>query len=156
MEQDKSDAGVQTVYRGKKLNWWLVRKIETLIFASMLLAIPFLALRIMETASTALTVQTTSLTLVRDLYRAKEISRVRDLKITVSSVSATTAEPCSYLIQNGKKTIEQVLLPRGLILIGSVTFDEKGQPPSPCSFLLSKGSESVCIDINSQGQISVR
>jgi hypothetical protein len=155
MEVEKSKTGEQPTQKGKKLNWWLIRRIETLVFASMLLAVPFLAVRIMETANTALTVQNTSVDLVRDLLRAKQIAHDFNLKITVSSIPANASEPCSYLIQNGKKTIEQVLLPRGISLLGSVTFDEKGEPQQQCSFLISKGSKSVSVDIDSLGQTSM-
>ena len=155
MEEDKFESREQPAAKGRKLNWWLIRRIETLVFASMLLAVPFLAVRIMETASTALTVQNASVDLVRDLLRAKQIANDFTLKITVSSVPANAIEPSSYLIQNGKKSIEKVVLPRGVSLIGSVTFDDKGEPQQKCSFLISKGSKTVSVDIDSSGQISM-
>jgi hypothetical protein len=155
MAEHRSNSGEHPAHKAKKLNWWLIRRVETLVFASMLLAVPYLAVRIMETASTALTVQNTCVDLIRDLLRAKEIARDFNLNITVSSIPANAAEPCSYLIQNGKKTIEQVLLPRGVSIIGSVTFDEKGEAQHPCSFLIAKGSKSVSVEIDSSGQTSM-
>lgn len=155
MQEDNSIAGEQPAQKSKKLNWWLIRRIETIVFASMLLAVPFLAVRITETASTALTVQNAGVDLVRDLVRAKEIAHEVNVDITVSSMPDSASKPCSYLIQNGKKTIEEVLLPRGVSIVGSVTFDETGEPQHPCSFLITKGSKTVSVDIDSSGRISM-
>src|SRR5579883_1048368 len=84
-----------------QLNWRFVRKIEALVFASMFLAVPFFAFRIVDIAGTSLMVQNTAVDLVRDLIRAREIAKDYGLVITVSSALPGANDPCSYLIQNG-------------------------------------------------------
>jgi len=138
-----------------KINWPLVRKFEALVFASMLIAIPFFAFRIVDTTGTALMVQNTAVDLVKDLIRAKDTARDFHLSITVSSTSPRGSEPASYSIQNGQHTIEQVILPYGVNIGGSITFDENGLPSTGSSFFVSKGSKTAFVDIDNQGQTSL-
>ena len=156
MEQSKTEAGVDYRENVKtQLNWRFIRKIEALVFTSMFLAVPFFAFRIVDIAGTSLMVQNTAVDLVRDLIRAREIAKDYGLTITVSSASQTGNEPCSYLIQNGTRTIEQVVLPRGVSMVGSVTFDEKGFPRNRASFIVSKGTKTSYVEVDQQGQTSL-
>jgi hypothetical protein len=156
MEQSKTDATVEAKEQKKaQLNWRFIRKIEALVFTSMFLAVPFFALRIVDIAGTSLMVQNTAVELVRDLIRAREIAKDYGLTITVSSAPSNSAEPCSYLIQNGTRTIEQVVLPRGVSMIGSITFDEKGFPRNRASFIVSKGTRTSYVEVDTQGQTSL-
>jgi hypothetical protein len=136
--------------------WPLIRKFETLVFAAMLVVIPFFAYRIVDTAGTALMVQNTAADLVKDLIKAKEIARDFHLNVTVTSAPPTTNEPSSYLIQSGVKTIEQVVLPNGVSIAGTVTFDEGGLPLAPSSFIIAKGGRTANVQINGEGSTSVQ
>lgn len=100
-------------------------------------------------------VQNTAVEMVRDLIRAREIAKDYGLTITVSSAPSAENEPCSYLIQNGTRTIEQVVLPRGVAMIGSVTFDDKGAPRNRASFIVSKGNRTCYVEVDTQGQTSL-
>ncbi len=138
--------------RGSKLDWPLIRKFESLIFASMVFAIPFFAFKVVDLTSTNLAVRQTGVDLVKDLVRAKDISKENGLSITVCGRPATESEGTAYLIQNGNRTIEEVLLPKGVSVLGSVTFDETGTPTMPgANFTISKGWKSSHISLTPQG-----
>jgi hypothetical protein len=140
---------------GAQLNWRIVRKVEGLVFTSMLLAVPFFAFRIVDTTGTALMVKNTSVDLVRDLIRARSIARDYKLPITVSSLQVRSTDSCAYVIQNGPRTIEQIVLPHGVSMSGSVTFDENGTPKERSSFVVSKGLRSVTVEVDSTGKTAV-
>jgi len=140
------------VDRGSKLDWPLIRKFESLIFASMVVAIPFFAFRVVDLTSTNLAVRQTGVDLVKDLVRAKDISKENGLSITVCGRPATQNEGTAYLIQNGNRTIEEVLLPKGVNVVGSVTFDDTGTPTMPgASFTISKGWKSSHVTLTREG-----
>ncbi len=130
----------------------LIRKFESLIFASMVFAIPFFAFKVVDLTSTQLAVRQTGVDLVKDLVRAKDISKEYGLSITVCGRPATESEGTAYLIQNGNRTIEEVLLPKGVNVLGSVTFDDTGTPTLPgATFTISKGWKSSHISLTREG-----
>ena len=138
--------------RGSKLDWPLIRKFESLIFVSMVFAIPFFAFKVVDLTSTQLAVRQTGVDLVKDLVRAKDISKEYGLSITVCGRPATEVDGTAYLIQNGNRTIEEVLLPKGVNVLGSVTFDESGTPTMPgANFTISKGWKSSHISLTREG-----
>jgi len=120
----------------------------------MLIVIPFFAYRIVDTAGTALMVQNTAVDLVKDLIKAKEIARDFHLSVTVNSAPPTTNEPSSYIIQSGSKPIEQIVLPNGVSIAGAVTFDERGLPLNPSSFIIAKGGRTATVQIDREGATS--
>jgi hypothetical protein len=132
----------------------LIRKFETLVFAALLIVIPFFAYRIVDTAGTALMVQNTAVDLVKDLRKAKDIARDFHLNVTVTSAPPTMNEPSSYLIQSGPKTIEQVILPNGVSIAGSITFNDGGLPLTPSSFIIAKGGRTASVQVNREGSMS--
>jgi hypothetical protein len=99
-------------------------------------------------------VQNTASDLVKDLVKAKEIAQ--DFHLTISLVSAppTVNEPSSYLIQSGSRTIEQIILPNGVSIAGTVTFTDSGLPLNPASFIVSKGGKSTMVDVGRDGTTS--
>ncbi|HIA55357.1 MAG TPA: hypothetical protein EYN91_25285 [Candidatus Melainabacteria bacterium] len=150
--QPSSPPPARPVDRGSKLDWPLIRKFESLIFASMVFAIPFFAFRVVDLTSTNLSVRQTGVDLVKDLVRAKDISKENGLSITVCGRPATENEGTAYLIQNGNRTIEEVLLPKGVNVVGSVTFDENGMPTLPgATFTISKGWKSSHVTLTREG-----
>lgn len=139
-----------------KLSWPpTIRKFETLVFAAMLVVIPFFAFRIVDAAGTALMVQNTAVDLVKDLIKAKEIARDFHLSVSVISAPTPVNEPSSYLIQSDSKTIEQVVLPNGVSIAGSVTFAESGMPKIPSTFIILKGGRTAQVQIDREGHTSV-
>ena len=140
-----------------KLSWPpVIRKFEALVFAALLIVIPFFAYRIVDTAGTALMVQNTAADLVKDLIKAKEIARDFHIGVAVTSAPASANEPCSYLIQSDSKTIEQVVLPNGVSIAGSVTFNDGGLPQNPSAFIIAKGGRTAIVQINREGSTSVQ
>ena len=118
----------------------------------MVFAIPFFAFKVVDLTSTNLAVRQTGVDLVKDLVRAKDISKEYGLSITVCGRPATESEGTAYLIQNGNRTIEEVLLPKGVNVLGSVTFDETGTPTIPgANFTISKGWKSSHINLTREG-----
>jgi hypothetical protein len=156
MEHGKTESVQEQEKSRPLLNWRLIRKIEGLVFASMLLAIPFFAFRIVDATGTSLMVKNTSVDLVKELIQARETAKNLKLPITVSTCKHVANQPNAYLIQNGERTLQQVILPPGLSMIGSVTFDESGIPIARSAFTISKGLRSVTVEIDSEGNTSVR
>jgi hypothetical protein len=137
-----------------KTSWSpIIRKFETLVFAAMVVVIPFFAFRIVDTAGTALMVQNTTADLVKDLIKAQEIARDFHLSVTVTSAPPTLNEPSSYLIQSDSKTIEQVILPNGVNIAGAVTFNDGGLPKTPSSFMIGKAGRSTLVLIDRNGKV---
>jgi hypothetical protein len=156
MDEINTEAGIELRDKRKPaLDWRFIRKVEALVFASMFLAVPFFAFRIVDIAGTSLMVQNTAVDLIKDLIRAREIAKDYGLSITVSSAPPSGNDPCSYLIQNGTRTIEQVVLPRGVSMYGSVTFDDKGFPRNRASFIVSRGAKTSYVEVDGQGQTSL-
>ena len=140
-----------------KLSWPpVIRKFEALVFAALLIVIPFFAYRIVDTAGTALMVQNTAADLVKDLIKSKEIARDFHIGVSVTSAPASGNEPCSYLIQSDSKTIEQVVLPNGVSIAGSVSFNDGGLPQNPSAFIVAKGGRTAIVQINHEGSTSVQ
>jgi hypothetical protein len=156
MEQSQPDLTQEFSKPRPRLNWRLIRKVEGLVFASMLLAIPFFAFRIVDATGTALMVKNTSVDLVKDLIKARDMAKDFKLPITVTCARGVNNEPFAYLIQNGSRTIEQVIVPPGVSMVGSVTFDETGIPKGRSSFVITKGMRSATVEVDERGSTSVR
>lgn len=137
---------------GGKLNWPLIRKFETFAFMSMLLAVPFFAFRVVDLTATQLQVNKTAVDLVRDLIRTKDTAKNYALTMTVCGRPPGKEDPNSaYLIQNGTRTIEEVILPKGVTVVGSITFDEQGMPNSRGTFVITKGWKTEQVNVNAEG-----
>jgi len=157
MEEGKPNESIELrEKRGPQLNWRFIRRIEAVVFTSMFVAVPFFAFRIVDIAGTSLMVRNTATDLVKDLIRAREIAKDYGLSITVCSVPPISDQPSSYVIQNGIRTIEQVVLPRGVAMAGAVTFDDKGSPQNRAAFVITKGTRVTTVDVDRLGQTSVR
>lgn len=154
MTEAQGEAKPQKRSKGN-LDWPLIRKFESLVFTSMIVAIPFFAYRVVDLTSTQLAVGQTSLDLVKDLIRAKEISKDFGLSITVSGRPRQESKPAAYLIQNGERIMEEVALPKGVSVLGAVTFNEQGIPNSRGSFTISKGWKTQHVDVAADGTTSV-
>jgi len=156
MEHHKASPEIeQSSKRSPQLSWHFIRKLEALVFASLFLAVPFFAYRIVNIAGTTLVVQNCAVDLMKDLIRAREIAKGYGLVVTVVSVAKTGKEPCLYRVQSNVRTIEEVVLPNGVCVVGSVIFDEKGSPQSPASFIVSKGMKTACVEVDALGQTVV-
>ena len=62
--------------------------------------------------------------------------------------------PPAYLIQDDQRTIEEVVLPKGVTVDGSVKFNNIGIPDAPASFTISKGAKKARVVIDATGIIS--
>jgi len=135
-------------------DWRLVRKVEGLVFASMLIAVPVFALRIMDTTYSTLLVNNTSVDLVKNIISAKDLAVQQHVEVSVSSVPAAGNDPFGYVVQSGTKTCYEFFLPRGVSLVGSVTFEDGGVPKNPTSFVITKGSKAISVDVDAKGRTS--
>ena len=84
----------------------MVRKLESLAFMAMFLAVPFFAFRVVDYTTKQLTFNNAAHDLVKDLRRAKDMAREFQIDIQVSSFAATPEKPAGYLIKTGTKTME--------------------------------------------------
>lgn len=135
--------------------WPLFRKVETFVFAAMFIALPLFALKVVDHATTTLAVKNTSVDLVNDLIRCKGLAKEHQVNITLTSRNPTDKSPAGYEIRDEEKTVEEVILPKGVNVVGSVTFDPQGLPLHSASFIVSKGIRSSHVDVSKQGEIAV-
>jgi cell division protein FtsL len=135
-------------------DWVFLRKVETLIFAFMFLALPFFALKVLYTTTSTLSVKNTVVDLVRDLINWQQTARVKHVAIKLESKPPSKNQPSMYSISQDGRTLEEVRLPAGVSIIGSVTFTSNGMPESPSSFLVTKGIRSSHVEIDNQGIVS--
>lgn len=135
--------------------WPLFRKVETFVFAAMFIALPLFALKVVDHATTTLAVKNTSVDLVNDLIRCKGLAKEHQVNITLTSRNATEKAPAAYEIRDEEKTVEEVIVPNGVNVVGSVTFDPTGMPLHAASFIVSKGIRTAHVDVSTQGDIGV-
>jgi hypothetical protein len=135
--------------------WPLFRKVETFVFAAMFIALPLFALKVVDHATTTLAVKNTSVDLVNDLIRCQSLAKQHQVNITLTSRTSTDKEPGAYEIRDEEKTVEEVILPKGVNVVGSVTFTPLGPPLHASSFIVSKGIRSAHVDVSNQGTIAV-
>ena len=135
-------------------DWVFLRKVETLIFAFMFLALPFFALKVLYTTTSTLSIKNTVVDLVRDLINWQQTARLKHVAIKLESRPSSKSGPSMYCISQEGRTLEEVRLPAGVSIIGSVTFTESGMPESPSSFLVTKGVRSSHVEIDKQGIVS--
>jgi hypothetical protein len=135
--------------------WPLFRKVETFVFAAMFIALPLFALKVVDHATTTLAVKNTSVDLVNDLIRCQGLAKQHQVNITLTSRTSTDKAPGAYEIRDEEKTVEEVILPKGVNVVGSVTFTPLGSPLHASSFIVSKGIRSAHVDVSNQGLIAV-
>ena len=136
-------------------DWVFLRKFETFVFAFMFMALPFFALKVIYTTTSTLSVKTTVVDLVRDLLNWQKIARDKHTEIKIASKAGVNGQPFMYCIYQEDRTLEEVRLPQGVSMIGSVTFTTSGAPDGPASFVVSKGIRSSIVEIDPQGLIRV-
>ena len=139
----------------KWLRWPMVRKLESMAFMAMFLAVPFFAFRVVDYTTKQLTFNNAAHDLVKDLRRAKDMAREFQIDIQVSSFAATPEKPAGYLIKTGTKTMEEVVIPAGVSIQGGVAFDAEGVPEKPGSFDLKLGNREVSVDVDLAGVVKV-
>lgn len=139
---------------GLNSNWPLLRKFETLIFAAMLALLPFFALKVVNVTTTSLAVKNTTVDLVKDLRRARQFAKEHGVRISVVSRQENKMEAGAYLIEDDFRTIEEIVLPRGVAVTGMVKFDPHGIPLQPASFLITKASKQNKVIVDANGIIS--
>lgn len=137
-----------------QLNWPTIRKLETLIFASLLLAVPLIALKVMRHTNSAMAVRQSSVDLVRDLIKAKELARELGAPVTLNTHPGKGLMPYSYELEKAGEPMATMEIERGVSCAGSVTFDRTGVPVHPATFILSNGPEVVSVEVDARGMIS--
>lgn len=136
------------------VNWPLLRKLETCIFAAMFLALPLLAYKVVDYTTTILAVKNSAVDLVNDLLRCKNLAKQYNTSITLKCRVAENNQGSAYEIRDEEKAVEEVILPKGVNVVGSVTFNHDGLPGGPSSFIVTKGFRNSHVEIDSQGMIT--
>lgn len=131
------------------LTWPLIRKLESLAFLAMFIAVPLFAFRVVDYTARQLALNNAAHDLVKDIRRVKEMATSYKMPITVESKQSTGQ--ASYVIRSGKRTIEEVVLPKGVTMVGQVTFREDGVPESPSTFDVTLENRSLTVDIDKSG-----
>ncbi len=139
--------------KAELLNWVSLRKLETFVFGFMFLALPFFFFRVVETTTATMSIGNVAANLVQDLIKWEKTAAEKSVLITVTSRLGIT-NGAAYIIEENQKLVEQVLLPPGVKIVGSVTFDPGGAPKAPATFIISKGERSSHVEVDGKGLIS--
>jgi hypothetical protein len=137
------------------ISWPLVRKLESLAFMAMFLAVPFFGYRVVEYTSHHLALNNAAHDLVKDIRRVKQMSAEYQMEITIESKPQSDGHPAAYVISSGDKTIEEVVLPQGVSMIGKITFSRRGMPELPSTFDVHMDTRSISVDVDSNGTVSL-
>jgi hypothetical protein len=135
------------------LNWVSLRKLETFVFGFLFLALPFFFFRVVEATTATMSIGNVASNLVQDLIKWKKTAGEKVALITVTS-RTDIGSGSAYVIEENDKLVEQVLLPAGVSIVGSVTFNPGGTPKAPATFIISKGQRSSHVEVDGKGLIS--
>jgi hypothetical protein len=154
---DKEDRAAKGAFVSRYeaiVNWPLLRKMETCIFAAMFLALPLLAFKVVDYTTTVLAVKNSAVDLVNDLIRCKNLAKEYNTSITLKCRTAEANQGSAYEIRDEHKAVEEVILPKGVNVVGAVTFHPEGVPRGPASFIVTKGFRNSHVEIDAQGIIT--
>ncbi len=134
--------------------WPLIRRLESAAFMAMFIAVPLFAFRVVDYTARQLALNNAAHELVKDIRRVKEMSVNYDMPITITSARMKTGQN-SYLIKSDKKILEEVVLPKGVVMLGEVTFEQTGKPVRPSSFDVTMENRSLLVNVDSSGVASL-
>lgn len=135
------------------LNWPLVRKLESLVFLAMFLAMPLFAFRVIDYTARELALLNTAHDLVKDIRRVKDMASTMHENVTVEARKEQSGKPACYVIRQGDKILEEIILAKGVSMIGEVTFQPDGKPKSPSTFEVHNEKRSLPVDVDGQGMV---
>ncbi len=138
--------------KNNPISWGMLRKLETFVFAFLFLALPFFAFRVVDATTSSLSVKNTAAELVQDLIKWQQTAAEQGVSVRVTTRVGKDSKPFAYMIQRNDQTVEEVMLPPGVQIIGSVTF-QGGVPKAPASFIISKGQRTAHVEVDAQGLI---
>ena len=137
------------------LNWPLVRKLESLIFLAMFLAMPLFAFRVIDYTARQLGLQNSAHDLVKDIRRVKLMASHFNYDVTVEAKKSQHDKPSSYVIRHDEHVLEEIILAKGVSMMGEVTFHPDGRPKSPATFEVHNENRSLNVDVDGQGVVSM-
>jgi len=137
------------------LAWPLIRKLESLAFLAMFIAVPFFGYRVVDYTTHHLALNNAAHDLVKDIRKVKEMATQLDAAITVESVPPVEGKPAAYVIKTERTTLEEVLLPPGVTMIGGITFTSAGLPTHPATFDVHMDNRSLAVDIDASGIVTL-
>lgn len=135
------------------INWVLLRKLETFVFAFLFLALPFFAYKVVDATTSTLAVRNTAAELVQDLIRWKKTAFDEKTEIQITTKQIDRGKGFAYVVKQDDRRLEEVLLPPGASIVGTVLFDKEGIPKSAATFVISKGTKNVRVEVDSTGLI---
>ena len=154
MSQDES-AGQRRRKKNVFLAWPLIRKLESLAFLAMFIAVPFFGYRVVDYTSRHLALNNAAHDLVKDIRKAKQMASELGIDISVESRQSTEGKSAAYVIRSGPRTLEEVVLPQGVSMIGEITFSKEGQPNHPATFDVHMDTRSLAIDVDQSGIVTL-
>ncbi len=136
------------------INWVLLRKLETFVFAFLFLALPFFAFKVVDATTSTLAVKNTAAELVQDLIRWKKTAEDEKTSIQITTRPTVGHKGFAYVVKQGDRSLEEVMLPPGVAIVGTVIFDSEGTPKSAATFVITKSSKSVRVEVEPNGLIT--
>jgi hypothetical protein len=137
------------------LDWPLVRKLESLAFLAMFIAMPLFAFRVIDYTARQLALQNAAHDLVKDIRRAREKAIENHLDVTIEARKGGNGILPSYVMRHENKGFEEVVLPKGVFILGEVTFNPDGSPLSPATFDVHNETRGLSVDVDKQGVVSM-
>lgn len=146
-----------------KLSWAKIRKFEALVFLFMFFAVPWFGLRVVSYTKEQRVLNNITFNLVADLHNTKRRAIETKKKITLKAIhpkslnilESSEKTPFGYVIIQGLKVEEEIILPVGITASGIVTFNPDGTPEKPSSFVLSQDKRTATVEIDKRGLVSV-
>jgi hypothetical protein len=89
---------------------------------------------------------------VKYLRRVKQMGSDFSMEISITAL-ASSEKNTGYIIKAGQKTMEEVVLPFGVGLQGSVLFREAGTLERPGNFDMCMGNHEVSVDVDMLGVV---
>lgn len=149
---------VKLSWRQKVLNYWRSTwYFERLTALLILIIAPFLAMAAYEFFVVGFELSSEATKIAQTLRQIKERAHELNTFGTFEARPASQHGLSSYQVgyENSKMGVQQVFLPKGLSLVGSVRFDAQGVPERASVLKIRHGLKHKDIVVSAQGLISV-
>lgn len=130
---------------------------ERLLLLLIVLVVPFLLHGAWQSFVSGFTLRSEAAKVASQLRRIKERAHELNCEGTLAGTPSQPGAVGSYQISYDKEgeSANQELLPKGIILVGSVTFDPQGVPNRASVLRLRQGLDHASVVISAQGGIVV-
>jgi len=128
---------------------------ELVVAACALIALGLIAWTAFDALTSGLKIHDTATDFAVALRRIETTARDRNAFLTVRVRPPTLHRPTGYVVEQESAAIDEHDFPKGIAVVGEVTFDPQGVPAAPASFFFRRGRDSLTVVVNSKGEVSI-